>query len=54
VLDETDGVKQVSAINLTSIQTVPKDKISGYITHLSVEKMQEVFEAIQFAFGFDK
>jgi mRNA interferase MazF len=54
MLDETDGMKEVCAINLVNIQTVPKDKVSGFITHLSEERMQEVFEAIKFAFGFDK
>ncbi len=54
LLDESDGVFEVCAVNLTNIQTVPKEKIGGCITHLSVEKMQEVFEAIQFALGFDK
>jgi len=42
------------AINLASIQTIPKEKISGYITHLSDETMQEVFEAVKYTFGFDK
>jgi len=54
ILDEQDGMPQTCAVNLTNIQTIPKDKVSGYITHLSDEKMREVFEAIRFAFGFDK
>ncbi len=54
LLDESDGVPKVCAVNLTNIQTVPKEKIGGCRTHLSDEKMQEVFEAIRFAFGFDK
>ena len=53
LVDESDGVPEVCAVNLTNIQTVPKDKIGGCITHLSDEKMREVFEAIRFAFGFD-
>lgn len=54
LLDESDGVFEVCAVNLTTIQTVPKEKIGGCITHLSDEKMREVFEAIRFALGFDK
>ena len=45
---------EVCAVNLTNIQTIPKEKVSGYITHLSDERMLEVFEAIRFTFGFDK
>ncbi len=54
ILDEQDGMPETCAVNLTNIQTIPKDKVGGYITHLSDEKMLEVFEAIRFAFGFDK
>ncbi len=54
MIDEIDGMFKVCAVNLTNIQTVPKEKVSGYITHLSDDKMNEVFEAIKFAFGFDK
>ena len=54
ILDEQDGMAETCAINLTNIQTVSKDKIAGFISHLSDEKMQEVFEAIKFALGFDK
>ncbi|MCY7345468.1 MAG: type II toxin-antitoxin system PemK/MazF family toxin [Pyrinomonadaceae bacterium] len=53
LLDESDGVFEVCAVNLTNIQTVPKEKIGGCLTHLSDEKMREVFEAIRFALGFD-
>ena len=53
-LEESDGMYEVCAINLDNIQTVPKNKIGKVITHLSEERMQEVFEAIRFAFGFDK
>ncbi len=54
LLDESDGMPEVCAVNLTNIQTIPKEKVSGYITHLSDERMQEVFEAVKFSFGFDK
>lgn len=53
-LDQLDGMKEVCAINLDYIQTVPKHKLGKAISHLSAERMGEVFEAIKFAFGFDK
>ncbi|MDQ3323561.1 MAG: type II toxin-antitoxin system PemK/MazF family toxin [Acidobacteriota bacterium] len=52
-LDESNGMKEVCAINLDHLQTVPKHSLGKVITHLSDEKMREVFEAIRFAFGFD-
>ena len=53
-LDEGDGMPEQCAVNLDNIQTVSKDKIGSYITHLSNERMREVFEAVKFTFGFDK
>jgi mRNA interferase MazF len=53
-VDEDDGLNKESVINVDNIQTVSKQKVGAYITHLSEERMQEVFEAIKFAFGFDK
>lgn len=52
-LDQSDGMPKECAINLSAIQTVPKDKIESYITHLSSAKMTEVFEAIKFVFKID-
>jgi mRNA interferase MazF len=51
-LDESDGMRENCAINLDYIQTIPKQKIGKFITHLSEEKMSEVFEAIKYAFNF--
>jgi mRNA interferase MazF len=53
LLDETDGMFEDCAVNLVNIQTVRKDKIGSYITHLAPLKMAEVFEAIKFVFNFD-
>jgi mRNA interferase MazF len=53
-LDESDGMIEGCAINLTNLKIVPKEKIGVFITHLSEEKMNEVFEAVKFALGFDK
>ncbi|MDQ2747177.1 MAG: type II toxin-antitoxin system PemK/MazF family toxin [Acidobacteriota bacterium] len=53
-LTQEDGVTENCVLNIDLIQTIPKNKLRGYIEHLSDERMQEVFEAIKFAFGFDK
>ena len=53
-LNESDGMREACAINLDHLQTVPKQKLGKIIVHLSDEKMQKVYEAIKFAFGFDK
>lgn len=53
-LDESDGLFEECAVNLTNIFTVPKNKLGSYITLLSPEKMNEVFAAIKFTFGIDE
>ena len=53
-LNEPDGMREACAINLDHLQTVPKQKLGKIITHISDEKMQEVYKAIKFALGFDK
>ncbi len=53
-LDEDDGMRAACAISLDNIQTVQKEKLGKIITHLSNERMNEVFEAIMFAFSFKK
>ncbi len=49
VLDEDDGMKHPSAVNLFHITTVPKEDLGSVITVLSGEKMSEVAEAIRYA-----
>lgn len=53
VLDEGDGMREVCALNLDWIQTVPKGQLQEVITRLSDDRMDEVLEALKFAFGFD-
>ncbi|MBN2091557.1 type II toxin-antitoxin system PemK/MazF family toxin [candidate division KSB1 bacterium] len=53
VLDQNDGMKTVSAINLDHIQTVSKGKVGAYITRLSESKLEEIKSALLFALGFD-
>lgn len=51
-LDESDGMREICAVSLDNIQTVQVEKLGKIITHLPDEKMQEVFEAIKYAFNF--
>lgn len=53
-LNEDDGMFSECVVNLDNIQTIHKNKLGKFITHLSDERMREVFEAIKFAFGFDR
>ena len=53
ILDESDGLRELCAVNLVNIQTVQKNKLSGYITHLSADKMHEVRQAIEYTFGLE-
>ncbi|HXH70698.1 MAG TPA: type II toxin-antitoxin system PemK/MazF family toxin [Pyrinomonadaceae bacterium] len=54
LLTEEDGVRETCVLNVDWIQTIPINKLGSYVTHLSDERMNEIFEAIKFAFGFDK
>ena len=54
LLSEEDGMPNECVANVDWIQTVPKDYLRGSITRLSDDRMNEIFEAIKFAFGFDK
>jgi mRNA interferase MazF len=53
VLTEEDGLLATCAVNADNLQTVPKAKFGGFITHLKAEHMRAVRKAIQFALGFD-
>lgn len=53
ILDQKDGVKMVSAINLDHIQTVSKGKIGAYVSKLPGSKLEEIRSALLFALGFD-
>jgi mRNA interferase MazF len=53
-LDENDGMKTACAVNLDNVQTIDRNRLGSFMAHLSDERMQEVFEAIKFAFGFDR
>lgn len=51
-LDEEDGLLGPCAANFDNIVTVPKDKLKGRITALSLDKMLDAEEALRFALGF--
>jgi mRNA interferase MazF len=48
-LCKADGMPKECAINCDHIQTVSKSRIDGLITSLTLERMTEVNQAIQFA-----
>ncbi len=51
-LDEEDGLFQPCVANFDNIVTVPKVRLSTYITTLSLGKMLDAEEALGFALGF--
>ncbi len=53
ILHEDDGMPQECAVSLDNINTIPKNKLGTYITHLSADRMREIRVAIQFVFGLD-
>lgn len=54
LLTEADGMKEDCVVNLAGVQTVGKSKLGATITHLSPDLMNEVRQAIEIVFGFDK
>ena len=53
VLTEEDGMPRTCAINLDHVQTVSRGKVEGLITVLSMQKMDDLRQALLFALGFD-
>jgi mRNA interferase MazF len=53
VLTPYDGMPEECAVNLDRIQTVPKEQLGAFVTHLSPPRMQDVAAAIEFALGLD-
>jgi mRNA interferase MazF len=53
-LTPDDGLLTHCAANMDNIQTVPKHKLGSMIAYLSLDKMDEVNQAISFALGFDE
>jgi mRNA interferase MazF len=52
-LTVADGMQTECAVNLDNIQTVPKANLGPLIATLSMQRMEEVNQAICFALGFD-
>ena len=48
-LSKQDGMAQDCAVNLDHIQTVSKGKIGSLLTTLSMDKLEQVSAAVQFA-----
>jgi mRNA interferase MazF len=54
VLTVEDGMPTDCAINCDHLQTVPKQKIGGFIAALSTAKLNRLGPAICFALGLDE
>jgi mRNA interferase MazF len=50
---EDDGVPEICVVNTDNIQTIQKENLGTFITHLSPVRMREVYEAIAFSLGLD-
>ena len=53
LLTQADGLNVTCVVSLDNIQTVFKSQLRESIAHLDLERMREVRDAIEFAFGFD-
>ncbi|MBD3288226.1 type II toxin-antitoxin system PemK/MazF family toxin [candidate division KSB1 bacterium] len=53
ILDQKDGMKNISAVNLDHVQTVSKNKVGELILKLSESKIEQIKSALLFASGFD-
>jgi len=53
VIGTDSGLKTTSAINIDNLVTVPKAGLRSFVGTVSTGVMEEVREAILFAFGFD-
>ncbi len=49
VLTPADGVPRDCVVNCDTLLTVPKSRLTGLITKLSNQRMQEVHRALRFA-----
>lgn len=54
LLTRDDGLPEVCVANLDTIHTIQKGNLTSFITHLSDEKMRQIYFALQLALGFDK
>lgn len=50
---EDDGVPEICVVNTDNIQTIQKENLGTFITHLSPARMREIYEAIAFSLGLD-
>lgn len=52
-LSVDDGMMRHCAVNFYNLQTVPKTRVGAWITTLSLQRMGEADQALQFALGID-
>jgi mRNA-degrading endonuclease toxin of MazEF toxin-antitoxin module len=53
LLDESDGMKTLCAVNLYGVMMVPKEKLGKWITTLDARQMESICRALRFALECD-
>ncbi len=53
LLDESDGMKMLCAVNLHNTLTVPKDQLGRRVAQLHSSRMNEICAALRFSLGCD-
>jgi mRNA interferase MazF len=53
VLNEEDGMKSPSAVNLHNAVTVSQHRLGKRVAHLSAARMNEICAAVRFSLGCD-
>ena len=53
ILNEDDGMKGSCAVNLHNAVTVSQGRLGKRVAHLSVARLHELCEAVQFSLGCD-
>jgi len=52
-LGQQDGLPRACVVNLDTITTIPKRALSQRVASLSVQRMEEVEQALRFALGME-
>jgi mRNA interferase MazF len=53
-LDEADGLREPSEVNLLNLQTISKERVGRLLATLRPERMREINSALAYALGFDR
>ena len=53
VLDEANGLDQVSVANTDNVMTIPRDDVLGHVGYLSFPQEKQLASALAFAFNLE-